>query len=109
MDYDLFKDSFLIFIKYINRQFKQNKDYSPHPLIRAFICAMQNIDSIKTGECTAGVSQDENANRVTNPYMVVLEKKENGIEVKEIHNFQVGKAVPIDIPNFFATVSVKST
>lgn len=96
MEYNMFRDSFLIFIKYIQRQYKKNKDYLPHPLIRAFEIAVSQIEKMKVGEVSMGVSQDGNNNRVVNPYVVVLEKTDKGILVKEVSDLQIDKKVPVE-------------
>lgn len=94
---DFFGDGMKIFLDYISRQLKKNSDYKPHPIIRAFECAMQGIEKCKEGECTMGVSQDGTKDSVYEPYIVVLEKKSDGIEVKEIRNVKVDKQLPTDI------------
>lgn len=95
--FDFFCDGMRIFLDYISRQFKKNPNYLPHPLIRAFECAIQAMDKAKTGEHFMGVSQDGTEKNVCNPFIVVLEKKDNGIEVKEVRNIKVNKTVPIDV------------
>lgn len=97
LKFDFFGDGMRIFLDYIERQFKKNPDYVPHPLIRAFECAVQAMDKAKPGERSMGVSQDGTATNVCNPFIVVLEKKDNGVEVKEIRNIKVDKAVPFDV------------
>ena len=97
MEIDFFGDGMRIFLDYIARQFKKNPDYKPHPIIRAFECAFQGIENCKDGECTMGVSQDGTENSVYEPYIVVLQKKSDGIEVKEIRNIKVDKKLPTDI------------
>lgn len=94
---DVFRDSMMIFLDYINRQYKKNPDYKPHPIIRAFNCALEDINKIEVGKTTAGFSQNGTKERVYNPYMVVLEKTEKGINVKDIINLQVNKSMPIDV------------
>jgi len=97
IEFDFFGDGMRIFLDYINRQFKKNPNYLPHPLIRAFACAIQAIDKTKVGEHSMGISQDGTKDEVYNPFIVVLKKKDNGIEVKEIRNVKVNKTVPIDV------------
>lgn len=94
---DFFGDGMRVFLDYIARQFKKNPDYKPHPIIRAFECAMQGIEQCKEGECTMGVSQDGTKDSVYEPYIVVLQKKKDGVEVKEIKNIKVDKQLPTDI------------
>lgn len=97
IEFDFFGDGMKIFLDYIGRQFKKNPDYLPHPLIRAFECAVQTMDKAKTGERFMGVSQDGTEKNVCNPFIVVLEKKDNGVEVKEVRNIKVDKTIPIDL------------
>lgn len=97
IEVDFFGDGMRIFLDYIQRQFKKNPDYIPHPLIRAFECAILKINEIEVGQRTMGVSQDGSATNIGNPFIVVLEKKKDGIEVVEIHNTKVDKSVPIDV------------
>jgi len=97
MKIDFFGDGMRIFLDYISRQYKKNPDYKPHPIIRAFECALQGIDKCKDGECTMGVSQDGTEKSVYEPYIVVLQKKGNGVEVKKIENIKVKKELPLDI------------
>jgi len=94
---DIFIDAMQIYIDYINRQLKKNSNYMPHPLIRAFECALQNFENIKEGECTMGVSQDGTTNDICNPYIVVLQKQQNRASVKEIKNIKLNKTLPLDI------------
>lgn len=94
---DFFRDGMSIFLAYIARQFKKNPDYKPHPIIRAFECALPGMDKVKQDECTMGISHDGPQGSVCNPYIVVLQKKEDGIEVKEIRNVSVNKELPLDI------------
>ena len=97
MDIDFFGDGMRIFLDYISRQHKKNIDYRPHPIIRAFECAIQGIEKIKIDECTMGVSQEGTDESIYEPYIVVLQKKDNGIEVKEIRNLKLDKQLPLDI------------
>jgi len=94
---DFFGDGMRIFLDYIARQLKKNPDYKSHPIIRAFECAMQGIEKCKEGECTMGVSQDGTKDSVYEPYIVVLQKNRDGIEVKKIENIKVKKELPLDI------------
>jgi len=94
---DFFRDSMGIFLGYIDRQYKKNPNYKPHPIIRAFECALGAIDKCKVGKCTMGVSHEGTKDNICDPYMVVLEKKANGIEVKEIRNMKVDKELPVDV------------
>lgn len=97
IDFDFFGDGMRIFLDYIHRQFKKNPDYMPHPLIRAFECAIQGAEKAKVGETFMGVSQNGTPTNVCNPFIVVLEKLESGVGVKEIRNIKVDKTVPIDV------------
>jgi hypothetical protein len=94
---DFFGDGMSIFLAYIARQCKKNQNYIPHPIIRAFECAMKALDKCNDGETVFGVSHDGTENRVYQPYIVVLQKKNDKIEVKEIRNLKVDKALPPDI------------
>jgi len=96
-DIDFFGDGMRIFLDYIDRQIKKNPHYNPHPLIRAFECALHGIDKVAYDECTMGVSQEGKYGIVYNPYIVVLQKKKDGIEVKEIKNVKVDKELPLDV------------
>ena len=96
-NFDIFSDGMRIFLDYIQRQFKKNPKYLPHPLIRAFECATKGINSAKVGERFAGVSQDGTPDNVCNSYMIILEKKESGVLVCEIRNLRFEKTVTIDI------------
>jgi len=98
IDIDFFGDGMRIFLDYIARQFKKNPDYKPHPVIRAFECALQEIKNAKEGEHVMGVSQGGSKDSVYEPYIVVLEKQKEGkIEVKEIKNIKVNKMLPLDV------------
>lgn len=97
IDFDFFGDGMRIFMDYIHRQFKKNPDYMPHPLIRAFECAIQGAEKAKVGERFMGVSQNGTPTNVCNPFIVVLEKTDSGVGVKEIRNIKVDKTVPIDV------------
>ena len=94
---DFFGDGMRIFLDYIARQLKKNSDYKPHPIIRAFECAMQSIEECEEGKCTIGVSHDGTKDSIYEPYIVVLQKNNDGIEVKEIRNVKVDKQLPTDI------------
>jgi hypothetical protein len=94
---DLFQDGVRIFLDYIYRQQKKNQDYKAHPIIRAFICALEGMKEAKEGERTMGYSREGTAESVYEPYVVVLEKKGDGIEVKEIKNLSVDKEIPVDV------------
>lgn len=97
IDFDFFGDGMRIFLQYIDRQNKKKANYSPHPIIRAFECALQGIKNIKEGQHTLGFSSDGSGNRIFNPYAVVLEKIDNGVEVKEIRDLRVNKELPLDV------------
>ncbi|MFQ5865859.1 MAG: hypothetical protein ACE5IW_11580 [bacterium] len=97
IEFDFFGDGMRIFLDYVCRQAKKNSDYKPHPLIRAMECALEGTKDLNEGECTAGFSGDGTDKRIYNPYIVVLEKKNDGIEVKEIRDLQVDKELPLDI------------
>lgn len=94
---DFFGDGMRIFLDYIARQNKKNPNYKPHPIIRAFECALQGIENCKDGQCTMGVSQEGTENSIYEPYVVVLQKEGSGIEVKKIENIKVNKDLPLDI------------
>jgi len=98
IDIDFFGDGMRIFLDYIARQLKKNPDYKPHPIIRAFECALQGIGNAKEGEHVMGVSQEGTKDSVYEPYIVVLQKQKEGkIEVKEIKNIKVDKTLPLDV------------
>jgi len=92
-----FSDAMRIFLDYIARQTKKNPKYKPHSLIRAFECAVGAAEGLKEGACTMGVSGDGIAENILNPYIVVLQKRDFGIEVKEIRNVKVNKELPLDV------------
>ncbi len=94
---DFFGDGMRIFLDYIERKSKRNPEYRPHPIIRAFMCAFQNIGDLNVDECTMGISQEGTEQNISEPYAVVLQKKANCIEVKEIRNLKVDKTIPVDI------------
>ena len=92
----VFQDGMVVFLDYISRQLKKNPDYNPHPIIRALMCAMQDIDKINNGKTVMGVSQEGTKDAIYEAYIVVLQKHSDGIEVKEIQNVNVGKRLPTD-------------
>lgn len=94
---DFFGDGMSIFVAYVTRQLKKNPDYKPHSLIRAFECALHNIEKVKYEECTMGIAQDGTESSVCNAYIVVVQKKKDGMEVKEISNVNTNKKLPLDI------------
>jgi len=94
---DIFGDGMRIFLGYISRQLRKNPNYKPHPIIRAFECAIQGIEEAKEGESIMGVSGEGIKDSVYEPYIVVLQKQKHGIEVKEILNAKVGKRLPVDV------------
>ena len=95
--FDSFRDGMLIFISYINRKQKKDPNYVPHPLIRAFECAIQAIGKINLGECVAGISGENKNEKIHCPYIVVLEKQADGLEVKTIRDINTDKELPIDV------------
>jgi len=86
----------VVFLDYISRKLKENPDYNPHPIIRAFMCALQDIDKIENEKTVMGVSQEGTRDAIYEAYIVVLQKHSDGIEVKEIQNVNVGKRLPTD-------------
>lgn len=95
---DFFGDGMRIFVDYIARQYKKNPDYQPHPIIKAFDFAVQGIQDKKVGERVMGFSKDGTETNIYEPYVVIIEKKENNfIEVKEIRNLSVDKTLPVDV------------
>lgn len=94
---DFFGDGMRIFLSYISRKLKKDPKYKPHPIIRAFECALEGIEKAKIGECTMGVSQEGTKDAVYQPYIVVIEKQKRGIKVKEIRNLNVDKTLPLDV------------
>ena len=94
---DFFGDGMRIFLDYITRQVGKNPSYIPHPIIRAFECAIQGINDCGEGECTMGLSTDGTEECVYEPYIVVLKKIKKGIEVQEIRNVRVDKQLPLDV------------
>jgi len=94
---DFFGDGMRIFLDYISRQLKKNPNYSPHPIIRAFECAFQGIENLKDGEKVIGVSQEGTKDSIYEPYIVVLQKQKDRIEVKEILNAKLGKQLPLEV------------
>ena len=97
MEFDYFTDAVKIYLDYISRQFKKNPSYKPHSLIRAFLNAMQGVENAKEGENVAGISQEGTENNIYEPYMVIVQKKKDGVEIKEILNVKVNKQIPIDV------------
>jgi hypothetical protein len=92
----VFQDGIVVFLDYISRQLKKNPDYNPHPIIRALMCAVHDIDKAKNGETAGGVSVGGTKDRIHEAYAVMLQKHADGIEVKEIRNLNVGKRLPTD-------------
>lgn len=97
LNHDIFRDSFLIFLDYIKRRLKENPDYEFHPLIKALMNAFQSIDQIKAGEHVMGLSGETKKDKFYNPYVVVMEKKNGGTEIKEIRELTTNKQVPLDV------------
>jgi len=97
MEFNYFNDAINIYLDYIERQYKKDANYKPHSLIRAFLNAMQGIEAAKEGETISGISFEGRENNIYEPYMVIVQKKEDGIEIKEILNTKVNKQIPIDI------------
>lgn len=95
-EFDFFNDSLKIFIAYISRQHDENPNYKPNPIIRAFECALEALKEVKIGERASGLSQNGEKDNIYNPYIVVLEKREKGIEVKEIRNLRVDEKLSIE-------------
>ena len=91
-----FAEGMRIFLDYIDRQFKKNPDYIPHPLIRAFVCAHQGIDNLEEGKCTLGVSQDGDDSNSGESYSVVLEKGKNSYSVKDIRHIGLNRLISIE-------------
>ncbi len=94
---DFFGDGMRIFLDYISRQLKKNPNYTPHPIIRAFECAFQCSEKAKEGESVMGISQEGTKDNIYEPYIVVLQKQKDRIEVKEILNAKLGKQLPLDV------------
>lgn len=98
MKIDFFGDGMRIFIDYIARQIKKNPNYKPHPLIRAFECALTGIEKNKNNNKPfMGISMDGKKDDICNPYAVILHKRGDGIEVKKIINMKVDKELPLDV------------
>jgi len=97
IEFDIFGDGMRIFLDYIDRQYRKDANYKPHPIIRAFECALPGIEDCDIGERTMGLSHEGTEDNIYQPYAVVLEKLKDGIEVKEIRNLQVDKELPLDI------------
>lgn len=93
---NIFGDSMRIFLDYIARQINKNPDYKPHPIIRAFECALSDIENCSDWEKRMWISQEGTENNIYEPYVVVLEKKWDSIEVLEIRNLKIDKTMPID-------------
>jgi len=94
---DFFIDGMAIFLDYIARKLKENPNYEPHPLIRAFECALAGIEKKKIGENVMGVSGDESKfGGYFNPYAVILKKERKGIIVEKIIDLTSNKDVPLD-------------
>lgn len=91
-----FNDGLRVFIDYIDRQFKKNPDYEPHPLIRAFACANQGMASLEIGKCSVGVSQSSDDPNVGEVYLVVIEKGDEVFSVKEIRQMGLDRPVSIE-------------
>ena len=97
MKFNYFNDAMKIYLYYISRQFKKNPEYRPHPLIRALANAVEGIEKAKEGENISGLSCEGTENNIYEPYMVIVQKKKDGIEIKKILNVKVNKQVPIDV------------
>jgi len=97
MEFNYFNDAMKIYLDYISRQLKKNRDYKPHPLIRALANAMDGIETAKDGESVSGLSSEGTENNIYEPYMVIVQKKKDGIEIKEILNLKVNKQIPINV------------
>lgn len=95
-DNRIYKDGMAIFLDYISRQLAKKPSYVPHPIIRAFMGAMEGVGNISNEEMVMGLSQEGNIDDIHEPYIVVLQKHEDGIEVKEIINLMVNNRLPTD-------------
>jgi len=95
--FDFLGDAIKIFMDYVCRQLKRNPQYKPHPLIRAFQNALELAEGVKCDELVMTVTSNGKKDLMQNPYIVVLEKKKKGVEVKEIRNMLVNKTLPIDV------------
>jgi len=97
MKFNYFSDALLIYLDYISRQFKKNPNYKPHSLIRALANAMEGIETAKDGESVSGASFEGEEDSIYEPYMVILQKKKNTVEVKDIINLKVNRQIPVDV------------
>jgi hypothetical protein len=93
----IFQDGMVIFLDYISRQVSKEPSYVPHPIIRALMCAMEGVGRIGNEETVMGLSQEGKPDDIHEPYIVVLQRHTDGIEVKEITNLAVNKRLPTDI------------
>jgi len=98
IEFDFFGDGMRIFLDYIARETKKKPAYIPHPLIRAFECAIRAMGKEpKNGERFMGVSQDGTETEIYNPFIVIIEKCKTGIEIVRIVNIKVNKDIPVDV------------
>jgi hypothetical protein len=106
-----FEISFKAYISYVKRRLKKDPDYKVHPLVKAFLNAMEGVEAKgKAGNyCGLSGNADDNTNgHATQLFFCVLEVHKDGtISVVEFYDVIIDRPVPIKVLSYILVLSMK--
>ncbi|WP_445480336.1 YecA family protein [Lysinibacillus irui] len=107
---DEFEMSFTLYMNYVNRQFKKDESYKPHPLVRALLIAFSEAENKPIGRYlgVSGNNDEENESVASSCYTVVLEKlRDDKFSILAIHDMNLGVEIPIEVGMIILALSMR--
>ncbi|MCF7624512.1 hypothetical protein CQ056_24975 [Peribacillus simplex] len=109
-----FEISFKAYISYVKRKLRKNPDYKVHPLVKAFLNAMEGVEANGKAEKAgnygglSGNADDIPNGDATQLFFCVLEAHNDGtISVVEFYDVINNRPVPIKVLSYILVLSMK--
>ncbi|MFY2253089.1 YecA family protein [Priestia megaterium] len=110
-DAEEFDISFKAYISYVKRKLKKNPNYKIHPLVKAFLNAMEGLEvSGKPGNYCglSGNADNDSKEPATQLFFCVLEAhKDSTISVLEFYDVIMNRPVPIKVLSYILVLAMK--
>lgn len=106
-----FELSLKAYLSYVSRKIKKDENYSPHPLVRALVNAVDGAtDAGKPGRYI-GVSGDANQysdGEARKVFACIIEmNRDNTMTILEVEDISLQKPIPIKVASYILLLSIK--
>ncbi|WP_019637336.1 YecA family protein [Paenibacillus fonticola] len=110
-DAEEFELSLKAYLSYISRKMKKDESYSPHPLVRAMVNAVDGAKNTGKPGRYMGMSGDANQysdNQERKTIICIIEMhRDNTMTILDIQDLSLQKSIPIKVASYIFLLSIK--